>query len=77
MRQNICTKKTYTKDGVEKTVWLNVGTLVEFSGKRFIELNIFPNQTFYVFDEKKKEEPVKPRIELGEASPEEVGDIPF
>jgi hypothetical protein len=77
MRQNICTKKTYTKDGVEKVAWLNVGTMVEFNGKRFIELNIFPNQTFYVFDEKKKDEPVKPKIEARNDTQDQSEEIPF
>jgi hypothetical protein len=55
--KDICTKKTYTKDGQEKVTWLKVGTLkTTDQGKQFIELNIFPNQDFFVF-EKKKEEP--------------------
>lgn len=51
MFKNIATKKTYkTKEGVEKTIWLNVGTLKEFNGKQYIELNMFPNVDFYVFE---------------------------
>jgi hypothetical protein len=54
--KNICTKKTYTKDGVEKTLWLNVGCLkTTDQGKQFIELNMFPNQSFFVFEPKEKE----------------------
>ena len=53
---NICTKKTFTIQGVEKTKWLNVGTLKEMDdGKRFIELNILPNETLFVFEQDKVE----------------------
>ena len=54
---NVCTKKTYQKDGEEKTVWLNAGTLRETDdGKRFLELNMFPDTSFYIFEPKKKED---------------------
>ena len=55
---NICSKKTYTKkNGEEKTTWPIVGTLkTTDDNKRFIELNIFPNITFFVFEQKTKEE---------------------
>lgn len=53
----ICTKKTYQKDGAEKAVWLPCGSLkVNDDGKQFIELNMFPGQTFYVFEPKQKED---------------------
>lgn len=54
---NICTKKTFTKkDGTEKTNWLPVGTLRETAdGKKFLELNMFPDTSFYVFEPKQKE----------------------
>ena len=56
--KNICTKKTYTKDGKEKSFWPIVGTLKEMDdGKQFIELNMFPNTPFYVFTPKAKESP--------------------
>jgi hypothetical protein len=52
---SICTKKTYKKDGVEKTIWLNAGSLRETDdGKRFIELNHLPDVSFYVFEPKEK-----------------------
>ena len=54
---NVCTKKEYEKNGEKKTVWLNCGTVrVTAEGHRFMELNMFPNTTFYLFDQKKKEE---------------------
>lgn len=53
---NICTKRTYEKDGEQKNLWLNVGKLKETDdGKRFIELNMFPNTPFYAFEPKPKD----------------------
>lgn len=53
--ENICTKKTYQKNGEEKTVWLTVGSFKTMDdGKRFIELNIFPSTAFYIFEKKEK-----------------------
>ena len=55
--KDICTKKEYTKDGATKAKWFKVGTLkVTDDGKQFIELNMFPNTPFYVFEQKAKEE---------------------
>lgn len=54
--ESICTKKTYTKNGEEKTIWLQVGTFkTTDKGQRFIELNMFPNTPFYIFERKKEE----------------------
>lgn len=55
---NICSKRTFkTKEGEEKNKWLNVGILKKIDdGKMFLELNIFPNTPFYVFEVKLKEE---------------------
>ena len=54
--KNICTKKTYQSNGQDKVVWLNVGTLKTLDdGKQFIELNMFPGVSFFVFEPKKKE----------------------
>jgi hypothetical protein len=58
---NICTKKTYMKDGVEKAIWLIAGSMRETDdGKRFIELNHIPGVSFYVFEPKPKNQPEKP-----------------
>lgn len=55
--ENVCTKKVYTSNGVEKAQWFIVGTLKTLDdGKRFLELNIFPNTPFYIFEQKKKDE---------------------
>lgn len=56
--ENICTKKTYkNKSGEEKSKWLQVGCLkTTDDGKRFIELNMYPNTAFYVFEQKEKAE---------------------
>lgn len=62
---DICTKRTYTKDGQEKTVWLKVGSFKESDGgKKFIELNMLPTTPFYVFEQTKKD-PVKETPEPG------------
>lgn len=62
-RFNINTKKNYTKDGEEKTAWNRVGTLVFFpktenkeAGFK-LELHMFPDTQFFLFEEKPKEEP--------------------
>lgn len=48
--EDICTRKSYTKDGQEKVVWLKCGTLrTTDDGKKFIELNMFPATSFFVF----------------------------
>ena len=53
---DICTKRTYQKDGVDKVTWLKCGTLrTTDDGKRFIELFHLPNVVFYIFEQKKKE----------------------
>lgn len=74
--KDIVTKKTYTKDGVEKTQWLNIGSLkVTDDGKEYIDLNMFPNTPIYVFEKKAKDESVK---EEPKAVDSETGDeIPF
>lgn len=63
-RYNISVPKKYTKDGVEKTSWKSVGSLVRFparDGKEesfALELNMFPDTKFGVFkDEKKTDTP--------------------
>lgn len=52
---DICSRKEYEKNGEKKTVWLKCGTLRETNeGKRFVELNMFPMTSFYVFEPKAK-----------------------
>jgi len=54
-RFNINTAKKYTKDGEEKTQWNRVGTLVEFKEGEFaLELNMFPDTKYFVFEDKPK-----------------------
>ncbi len=54
---DICTKKTYMKDGAEKAIWMNCGKFKELDdGKKFIELSMFPDTSFYVFEQKPKDE---------------------
>jgi hypothetical protein len=82
-RYNVTTKKTYEKDGEEKTQWMNIGTLVHFpsTGEKddsfILELSMFPHTKFFVFEQKKKED--KPAEEKGEVEGEQVAEeeIPF
>ena len=50
MFKDIVVRKSYTKDGEEKTFWNKVGTLKEFNGKQYVELFMYPDTQFYVFD---------------------------
>lgn len=61
-RFDIVVPKTYEQHGETKKQWRNVGTLVHFpatadknEGYR-LELSMFPNTMFYVFEQKPKEE---------------------
>jgi hypothetical protein len=56
--ENVCTKQEYTdRNGNKKTKWLNVGILkTTEGGKKYLELNMYPNTPFYVFEQRKKEE---------------------
>lgn len=66
--KDIVTKRVYTSNGQEKVKWLNVGVLkTTDEGKQFIELNIFPNTPFYVFEQKKKDTPPATEKSTGEA----------
>ena len=64
---NICTKKTYKQNDVDKVVWLRCGTLrTTDDGKRFIELNHLPGITFYVFEPKSKDNQASSDVWLAE-----------
>lgn len=70
--KDITTKKTIISNGQEKTVWLNVGTIRQLDdGKQFIELNIFPNTDFYVFDRKPKDPVIAPTMPVESTSDQE------
>lgn len=59
-KYNITTQGTYTKNGVEKKTYPQVGKLIQFDGTPekeggfIIELNMFPNTKFYVFEDNKE-----------------------
>lgn len=59
--------KKYTKNGEEKTTWNNVGKMVKFEATTekpegfIIELHMFPNTTFKVFEDKKVEAVKSPK----------------
>jgi hypothetical protein len=60
-RYNIVTAKVYEKDGEQKKAWKNVGQLFLWEARGDkpesfqIELNMFPNEKFYVFEERPRE----------------------
>lgn len=60
-RYDICVPKKYQKDGVEKTQWNRVGTLIYFEAGRGkeagykIELGMFPETDFMVFKQKDRD----------------------
>jgi hypothetical protein len=75
--KDICVKKTYEQNGGTKTKWLKVGTLKELEdGRQFIEINIFPGQDFYVFEQKEKAE-ANETTESGSNDDVKVENIPF
>lgn len=61
-RFNISVPKKYTKDGVEKSSWKSVGSLLRFpasNGKEesfALELHMFPDTKFGVFKDEKKDD---------------------
>lgn len=78
-RYNIVVPTKYTKGGEEKTAWNNVGSLVRFDATSdkpegfILELHMFPNTPFKVFEQKAKEDktPEYPREEIN------AQDVPF
>ena len=59
--QDIVAKRTYTVNGEEKVKWLNVGTLrTTDDGKQFVEINLLPDTSLYVFDQKPRDGGQKP-----------------
>lgn len=58
---DIVTGRKYTKDGVEKTAWRNVGTLTKFpaNGEKeesyALELHMWPDTKYSVFKQKPRE----------------------
>lgn len=80
-RFNILTRRTYEKDGQEKTQWLRVGRLAQFpkteeKEESFImELNMFPHTKFFVFEDTKKDEKAaeeKTEVETAEINPDDI-----
>lgn len=84
---NISVPKKYVKDGEEKSIWNNVGKLVVFKNDEGLvsykmELSMFPETKFGVYEQKPKIEvpqlkPIHP-TELKPTEPEiSPDDIPF
>ena len=78
-KYNVSVPKKYMKNGEEKTTWSNVGKLVRFDATNdkpegfVLELNMFPETKFGVFEDKPKDE------DKGNAYSKEDNDsgIPF
>lgn len=51
----IKTKETYTQNGVEKIKWHEVGIVFDKDGKEFLKLHINPYITYYIFEQKEKD----------------------
>ena len=80
-KYRIVSKRVYEKDGTPRATWPQVGTLLQFPadqdrGEGFqIELNMFPDTKFFVFDDKPREEGSQ---ETTYKEPSiEAGDVPF
>lgn len=60
-KYNVSVPRKYTKDGEEKTFWANVGKLIKFDATHekpegyILELNMFPDTKFGVFEDKPRE----------------------
>lgn len=82
-RYNITTLKTYEKNGETKKYYPQVGSMVRLDAKDdkpegfILELNMFPDTKFYVFEEKPKDEP-KPSSNIPPQAREDSDEeIPF
>ena len=91
-RYNIVTAKKDTRNGQEKTQWNQVGTLVRFPATQdkdegfVLELHIFPETKFFVFEQKPRNERLNPASfkDTAELAPDigakdeiRESDIPF
>lgn len=65
-RMNVVVAKHYEKDGEQKKAWKNVGQLIIWEAKGDkpesyqLELNLFADTKFYIFEQKAKEQESKP-----------------
>lgn len=77
---NIQVKKVFKIGGVDKTAWLNVGRMVTFGAtedkpeQTLIELNMFPETKFYVFEQAPK---IERKIDPEPQKDINPDDIPF
>jgi len=61
-RFNICTARTYEKNGETKKAWRTVGQLIQWPAKEdkpesfSIELHMFPETRFSVFEERDRDQ---------------------
>lgn len=83
-RYNITVPRKYEKDGEEKTAWSTVGTLVHFPAREdkaegfILELGMFPNTTFKVFEQKPRDGAKPPASTPSESTDGiDPADLPF
>ena len=75
---NVVSPKKYTKNNEEKTIWLQVGTITEFDkGNQILELNMFPNEKYCIFEQKPKEDKPQENSSVGEEPQVGSEDLPF
>ena len=75
--KDIVTKRTYKVIGEEKTIWNKVGLLRNIEGKIYVDMFTFPDTTFYVFDQKPKEEQKAKEPVIDPETGIDVSQIPF
>jgi hypothetical protein len=75
---NVASKETFTdKTGAEKTKWLQVGTLrMTDDGKKFLTLNMFPNETYYIFEQEQREPTQQPMTTASPVQPIRADELP-
>lgn len=82
-RYNIVTSRSYESNGETKKAWMNVGRLTFFpaNGDKAegykIELNMFPNTQFSVFEERPREARPAPAEAANDAFDAAMGDVLF
>lgn len=69
-KYNVTVPKKYTQNGEEKTAWNNVGKLIKFDATDtkpegfVLELSMFPETKFGVFEDKPKQPKTEPVEEI-------------
>lgn len=48
-RYKICSRQEYEQNGQKKTAWPVVGYFIDSGDKKYVTLNLMPNQLFHVY----------------------------